>query len=345
MFVKLAQDTLNNLPLDKIITLKIKIILSISETINSIKSSQIIEATDSFNFTIVQSPIIVKLSGQNRAYGKNELIVIDASETYDPDIEGMHYYLPFIFKWEWPSEIPTSEWKEKFPLSGNKTYSLSFYSSLLIQYGLKFNQYYQFTAIASRLNKTQSMSFSIKLLNYESVPKIEVDQLSKSLLPTFQDTPSAGMTIVSEKYVMLRVKIASDILISKLSWYLETTNGMISSISSNSSEELIIEKEELVKLKISKIHAKVELPSLINEKGSALNSFSLESYYEYSFKPPTISGNLEPSLKISIQKKSKFYMLINIDIINANCLDSWIYPIIYDIVAIRKVDSNRNSNM
>ena len=343
LFVKLNQDTLNSLPLNKVVTLKIKILLSVSEIINGLASNQIIEATDFFNFTIIQSPIIVKLSGKNTVYGRNELVAIDASETYDPDIEGMHYYLPFIFLWGWPSEIPVLEWKEKTPLSG-KTYSISFYSSLLIQYGLKFNQFYKFEATATRLNKTQEMSFWIKLLDYETVPKIELDQLSKSTSLVSQENSSNSITIISEKYLILWAKIISDKSVKSLNWFLETKNGMMTHYPSNSNEELKIEKSELIKQKISKIYAKAELPSFIDFKGVVRNNLIIEAFYEYSFKPPTISGQLEPSLKIIVTKKSKYYLLLNIEIINSNSLESWIYPLLYSITAIRRKDNDLSLN-
>lgn len=119
---------------------------------------------------ISPSPIQVILEGVNTVYGKNDHITIDASKTYDPDLDGLHYYLPFIFNWECPSEVPRLDCRNR-ALSGSHPYYMSLYPSSMIDNGLAFNRYHKFKAIAQGKTKKETKDFWIKMLDLENLPK------------------------------------------------------------------------------------------------------------------------------------------------------------------------------
>lgn len=172
MFVKFSPDILTKIVLGNEINLVVKLILSIEEKNKEFtEKPRIVEVQDEITFKLVPSPIILILSGHNTVYGKNSLIIIDGSDTFDPDIEGMHYYLPFTFQWICPIEVPTYEWSNN-PSFSNRPYSLSLYAQSLINYGLHYNTYYKFEVVAKRQEKVARKTFWIKILNSEDVPKL-----------------------------------------------------------------------------------------------------------------------------------------------------------------------------
>ena len=169
----LDSSTIGFLPVNETIILKVKINvhLIVRNYLNQERIIKNVELTDQIMFKISPSPIEVVLSGINTVYGKNSHIIIDGSETYDSDIEGLHYYLPFLFKWVCPSNIPKYECKNK-ATSGTNPYLISFYSSSLLNYGLHYNQYYDFSAIAERKNKKSQKDFQVKIIDLKDVPLI-----------------------------------------------------------------------------------------------------------------------------------------------------------------------------
>ena len=148
------------------VTLRVASTSGVSKTV--IKN---IELTDEMMFIVASSPINIVLRGVNTVYGSNSQISIDGSETYDSDIEGMHYYLPFMFNWECPQEIPVYDCKNK-ALSGSNPYFMKLYSKSLVNNGLSYNEYYKFSALAKRRNKKTLKDFWIKIIDLPDIPHV-----------------------------------------------------------------------------------------------------------------------------------------------------------------------------
>jgi len=133
--------------------------------------TQSVVASDHFFFKIAISPIVVKLSGHNTVYGKNDMIKIDATGTYDPDIAGMHYYLPFQFKWKCPSLISDTSCRKK-TINSSELNSLHISADSLIKSGIQLNRFYKFGVQVTRQEKLVEKEFWIKIVDTDRVPLI-----------------------------------------------------------------------------------------------------------------------------------------------------------------------------
>jgi hypothetical protein len=171
MRIPLTEDVLNLLPFNQNIILKVKVIASvlIKEQSTEKPQAKIIELSDELVFKLTEAPIIIDLNGINTEYGKDDFIRIDASSTYDPDITGMHYYLPFKFKWECPNNLTKCKNQAE---SSSKPYGLSLHASNMVSSNLKLNEWHKFNAIAERQNKIQAQEFSIKIIDHQHIPQI-----------------------------------------------------------------------------------------------------------------------------------------------------------------------------
>ena len=104
MFISLTREVLHKLPINK----DIKIVVDMKiygQDENDPGNNKIIDVSDEMIIKIIPSKINIVLEGHNTVYGIHDNILIDASNTYDSDIEGMHYYLPFEFQWKCPKEV------------------------------------------------------------------------------------------------------------------------------------------------------------------------------------------------------------------------------------------------
>ena len=301
----------------------------------NLNSAQTTETSDTINFTIIPSPIIIVLEGHNRGYGKSEIININASNSYDPDLEGANFYQPILFQWSWPIEIPIPEWKSKQSFY-SKDDAILFAASSLIQYGMRFNQYYEFEITVTRLQKQSKMKFWIQILEISIAPNIEINNYNLKIA-SFNSVFSPNLvTIVSDDFLLLRAKIISTISILSIDWYLESLNGMYIQASSNFKEEIQIQKEDLIKNQIQKIFVKAKLSTFSDEQGIVRKNMIIESFTLFSFKPPIISEDLEPTIKVTMVKSTNLYSVIDVEIVNMSSIESWIYPVLFTITANKK---------
>ena len=172
---------------------------------------------------------------------------------------------------------------------------------------------------------------------------VEVLQFSKDLSMANENPALNEITIVSEDYLLLRANISVETPIASLNWYLESSNGMNIQLSSNYNQELRIEKSELIKQNIWRIYAKAQFPLVIDKTEIVKNNMTVESFFNYEFKPPFLSGDIEPTIKVTIIERNWLYSVVNIDLKNLRDLDSWIYPIEFTISVYESADNTSNS--
>ena len=106
MFISLTRELLHKLPINKDIKIVVDMKIYGQDEYDP-GNNKIIDVSDEMIIKIIPSKINIVLNGHNTIYGTHDNILIDASSTYDPDIEGLHYYLPFEFQWKCPKEIQT----------------------------------------------------------------------------------------------------------------------------------------------------------------------------------------------------------------------------------------------
>ena len=192
-----------------------------------------------------------------------------------------------------------SIWDKKISVAG-KSYAISLHSNALIQSGLKYNQYYEFQAIAKRESKMTTKSFWLKILNQSSLPKITVTEIARRI-----------------NMIHLKANIDYNRTLSQINWYYITDSGDRININDNTlKEEMMVSLHKLRELKVHKIFASVTL----NQDSS---SFDSEGFYAVNFEPfkEVKPNELMPSIKIIEHKSSDFYKLVSIDIENIQAED------------------------
>ncbi|CAI2385888.1 unnamed protein product [Moneuplotes crassus] len=318
IFIPLDTDNLKNLPIDEKIILRIKMRISFKETIgNFVSPVYQTELSDEIEFIISPSPINIILKGANTVYGKNDHIAIDASDTYDPDLEGLHYYLPFMFSWKCPEEIPRSDCRNR-ALSGSHPYYMSLSSSSLLSWGLSFGKYYPFTAVASGKSKKMSKDFWVKMLDFEGIPRIEIIEQSRG---------------TENIFLSLSVNYAFDskILFENIIWTLLTKNGSRIEIPLQSSQEISLSKTNLGSLKVDRVYVNLKSYEKDTKKFLFGENEQIQAFWDVDFKPPDIKGVLEPSLKVTVIEQRLLYTVMNIEIQNCESVIDDQTALVYNI--------------
>lgn len=294
MFVTISNELLHILPHNIEIELVIDVkITSVDEFDSSIL--KIVDARDYFVFKIINSDIHIVMNGHNQAYGNTESILIDASATYDPDIEGMHYYLPFEFEWKCPEIINATIWSMNFPIAG-KTYSLSLHASSLIQAGLAYDEYYEFKAIAKREAKTTEYPFYVKIVNERLVPKIKIEAIQEGIYSL---------------RLFANIEVTEQIL--GVQWFYMTSNNQKIMINHTHNYELEINKKYLQNENIDRVFAKILW--FEESKSSIINA---EGFYKLFLSD---ISNIQPNQKVPSSRtisyeSTEFYKLISIQVDN-----------------------------
>lgn len=297
MYVPLTRELLHELPINQVITLKVQMKILMTQDQSTL--SQIMDLEDEIKLLIIPSKIEIVLKGHNTVYGNDENILIDASDSYDSDIEGMHYYLPFSFSWKCPSMIPAYACENKMPISG-KSYALSLHANSLIQYGMKYNTFYEFEAIAKREEKSTAKKFWLKISDSSKIPKITVLLVANG-----------------QKNIHLKANIEYENKISDLKWYLETEKGERLQINNTFKEEILINKETLDLLKTTRVYATVSQSKIIVNNALPVY-FYYEGFYEIDqSKPYEKEANVAlPYFQIIEHQANNYFKQVSITVMN-----------------------------